>query len=485
MAAVVGGLVLRVVAPSPLWLDEALSVTIAELPFDEMVDALRHDGHPGLYYLLLGWWIDLFGDTNAAVRAFSGVCSVLIVPVLWAIGNRRAGAIGVVAALVGLSSPFLLRYGTEARMYALLALLVAVTWLATERAAERPTLLRLVVLGASVAALVHTHYWSFWVIGSAFVVIGFAAIRADSARRSTLIRVEAAIVVGAATFVVWLGVFTDQLGSTGTPWASRARPAEIAVETLQAVGGNNRFEGELLGIAMVFLAVLGAFGLRHADAVELRFRGGLPLTGAAAVAALTLTIGGAAAAITAGAFEGRYGAVVVAFVLVLAARGLWLLPDHIRLGAVAVVVALGIGIGADEARRDRTQAGEVAAAIDDGYQSGDIVVFCPDQVGPATLRALHTPVEAMAYPRGDGTLVDWRDYADVIAATSPEAFVAGVEVDAGEGDIWLVTGLGYRGLGNRCEAIIDLLGAQRDQVRLVATSTAFEPMLLTRYERRP
>ena len=99
VVALIGGVTLRVVAPSPLWLDEALSVHIASLDFSDMVEALRHDGHPSLYYLLLGFWIDVFGDSNGAARALSGVMSLATVPVLWAIGRRRSPQLATVAAL--------------------------------------------------------------------------------------------------------------------------------------------------------------------------------------------------------------------------------------------------------------------------------------------------------------------------------------------------------------------------------------------------
>ncbi|MEQ8840639.1 MAG: glycosyltransferase family 39 protein [Acidimicrobiales bacterium] len=483
LIALIGGLALRVVTPSPLWLDEALSVHIAGLGFGDMVDALRHDGHPSLYYLLLGWWMDLAGDSNGAARAFSGVVSLATVPVLWAIGRRRSPDLARIAALVGLTSPFLLRYGTEVRMYALLSFLVAVAWLAAERAADDPRLSRLAPVALATAALIHTHYWTFWLIGAALSLLS-AIWWTEPDRRSVVVRIGAAIAVGSATFVVWLGVFLEQLGSTGTPWADRARPAEIVVESMQAVGGNNRFEGELFGATLLVLVLLGTVGLRRGTTIELRLSRG-PLTLAAVMIATTLAIGGGIAFVTAGAFEGRYAAVVVPFVLVLAARGITLLPGWFGTLSLAFVLVFGLAIGADEARRDRTQAGDVAAVIDGGYQDGDVVAFCPDQVGPATRRALTTEVTALAYPRGEGRLIDWQDYADVIEETSPEDFLARVDAVADGHDVWLVTGLGYRSLGNRCEAIIDALNRTRRPSQLIASSDVFEPMLLTRYEPLP
>lgn len=478
--ALTGGLVLRLFAPSPMWLDEALSVQIASLGFSDMVDALRQDGHPALYYLLLGWWMDVFGDGDTAVRALSGIATLGTAATMWRIGARRSRDIGIAAGLIGLSAPYLLRYGTEARMYALLTLFVALAWFAVERAIDQPRPARLLAVAAATAALIHTHYWTFWLIGAALFLLLLTAWRAPATRAAS-VRVGAAVAAGAATFVVWLPVFFDQLGSTGTPWADRARPAEIAVETMQAVGGNNRFEGELLGMLLAVFAVLGAIGVRRADVVELRFRRG-PLTSAAAMAVTTLAIGGGVALVTAGAFEGRYAAVAVPFILVLAARGLIVLPPPVGSLLLAGVVLFGLAIGVDEARRDRTQAGDVGAVIDTEHQVGDIVVFCPDQLGPATHRALTANLEAYAYPRGDGRLVDWRDYVDVIDASPPEDFVATIVAAADGHDIWLVAGFGYKSLGTRCEAIIDELGRSHRAFHHIAPSEAFERMLLTRYE---
>ena len=73
-AVVVVGVALRFLTSSHLWLDEALTVNIAKLPLSRIPDALRHDGSPPLYYLLLHWWIAAFGAGDIAVRALSASC---------------------------------------------------------------------------------------------------------------------------------------------------------------------------------------------------------------------------------------------------------------------------------------------------------------------------------------------------------------------------------------------------------------------------
>ena len=54
-----------------LWLDEALSVNIARLPLGDIPGALRHDGAPPLYYVLLHLWMRVFGTGDGAVRALA------------------------------------------------------------------------------------------------------------------------------------------------------------------------------------------------------------------------------------------------------------------------------------------------------------------------------------------------------------------------------------------------------------------------------
>src|SRR5436190_4188502 len=97
-AAVAAGVVLRFVLKSHLWLDETLSVDIARLPIGKIPAALRHDGAPPLYYLLLHGWMRLFGTGDVAVRALSGVASVAALPLIHRAGKRISGGDGRVAA---------------------------------------------------------------------------------------------------------------------------------------------------------------------------------------------------------------------------------------------------------------------------------------------------------------------------------------------------------------------------------------------------
>ena len=112
---VVVGICLRFFSTSELWLDEALSVNIARLPVGDMLDALRHDGHPPLYYLLLHAWMAVVGEGDTAVRALSGIIGVATLPLAYIAGRRLAGVDGGRWALVVVSPCRPTRCGTRPR----------------------------------------------------------------------------------------------------------------------------------------------------------------------------------------------------------------------------------------------------------------------------------------------------------------------------------------------------------------------------------
>ena len=101
------GVAVRLHSASALWLDETLSVNIARLPLSQLPQALREDGSPPLYYLLLHGWIAVFGDGTTAVRALSAVFGVAALPLIWLAGRRLAdAATGWTAVLLLASMPF-------------------------------------------------------------------------------------------------------------------------------------------------------------------------------------------------------------------------------------------------------------------------------------------------------------------------------------------------------------------------------------------
>jgi len=109
----------------PLWWDEGWTVYFATSDPSTMIARTAIDIHPPLYYLILHIWTLILGPSAVAVRLFSVVAGTLSIPLMFLVGRRLFGRrTGIVAALVMAVAPFHVYYSQEARMYALVALLV-------------------------------------------------------------------------------------------------------------------------------------------------------------------------------------------------------------------------------------------------------------------------------------------------------------------------------------------------------------------------
>jgi uncharacterized membrane protein len=252
--AVIAGIVLRFWTPSALWLDETLSVNIARLPVGQIPRALSHDGSPPLYYFMLHYWMALFGRGDVAVRALSGVTSVVTLPFFWVAGRRLGGrTVAWVAFFLALTSPFAINYATSARMYSLMILLSLLGYLAVTRALEYPSAGRLVAVGAVTLALLYTHYWGIYLVAITAVWLAWRIWRTGRGQ-STL----KAILFGCLLWLPWAPVFLYQSLHTGTPWTTSASASDL-LGVFADFSGSGPWGG-LLMFATFMLFIFGTFG---------------------------------------------------------------------------------------------------------------------------------------------------------------------------------------------------------------------------------
>lgn len=472
--SVLVGAVLRFTPSSPLWLDEALTVNIASAPLGRIGDLLRHDGHPPLYYYVLHGWIELFGTGAFAVRALSGTAGLAAMAMTFVAARRLGGArMARLTVAVLAMSPFAIRYSSEARMYELVSLLVLFGWWLVDRALYSPDRREfgpvdrrvLVAIWLVTGALVLSHYWAIFFIAVCGVGLLAGAIRAATpARRRAFAEVAVSIALGGVWFVPWLSAFRYQSSHTGTPWAAASRPTRVLSESLSDWAGGLDPEGLLLCIVLVGLALLGLVGRVSGSRLELGAiasgwrRRALWLIGA------TLGVGAVVSLASSAGFAGRYSSVVFPFFVLLVGAGMAVLPNAAaRTGALGLVALLGAASVTLALTRDRTQAGEIAAVLQRDATAGDLVVVCPDQLGPALARLVtRDEVHIVRYPDlADPRFVDWVDYAARLDLVSVTAVADELLARAGPNALWLAWSGTYRTAGPQCDELAGRLVALR------------------------
>ncbi|MFJ7266169.1 glycosyltransferase family 39 protein [Streptomyces sp. NPDC099050] len=151
-----------------LWHDELATLTVVRRPVDALLAMLQNvDAVHGAYYLLLHYWIGLFGDSPAMLRlptvlamAASAACAALA-------GKRMFGArAGLTAGLLFALIPSVTRYAQEARSYAFVVLVAAAALLLLLRALERPGPVRWLCYAVAVAAAGYFHLVSLVFLGA-------------------------------------------------------------------------------------------------------------------------------------------------------------------------------------------------------------------------------------------------------------------------------------------------------------------------------
>jgi hypothetical protein len=164
-------------------------------------------------------------------------------------------------------------------------------------------------------------------------------------------------------------------------------------------------------------------------------------------------------AIASAAFVGRYTAVVFPLFILVVAVGTTLFADR---RAMAIVLGwsslCGLFVGIGGVTSQRTQATEVAAVINQEASAGDVVVYCPDQLGPAASRLIHVAVEQATFPRAllPGR-VNWVDYRQTIDKISAQQFAVAMINRAAGHDIWFVWSSGYAGTEGKCPQVLTWL----------------------------
>src|SRR5829696_1398948 len=386
------------------WVDEGLSVGIADRSLLDIPGVLRQDGSPPLYYCLLSVWMAVAGEGEKATHTLSLLFALAAVPAAyWAAGIFGRRASWIAAALAALN-PFVTQYAQETRMYALVVLLALLATGAFLRAyvpAERPSRRRPVVFGLALAAALYTHNWALFLglaMFAAWLVLLWLAPAA--ARRSRVRDGALGFGVAAVLYLRWVPTLLFQAAHTGAPWSRRPGFEELSQEVPHRLLGHTAWLVLLMAAGAGVVALVRAGGGRR-----LTTRGRAVL--AVAIVALGSVLLAYAASQLSPAWANRYLAVAIAPFVVLCAAGL-AAARGLGLAGLAVVALLW---AYEEPPRLKSNVRQVAAAISPSLRAGDVVVATqPEQV--PVLHHYLPPGLRYATPTGfveHVGVTDWRD----------------------------------------------------------------------------
>jgi mannosyltransferase len=383
-----------------LWIDEGISVGIASHPLAEIPGLLRQDGSPPLFYVLLHWWMAIFGSTESSTHAFTAASAILSVPAAWWAARPFGRAAGLAAAAILALSPYVGLYADETRMYSLVLLLTLLATGAFLRAFVLRRRPYAAVFAVSLAAVLYTHAWgAFYAASAGLAWLGLLAWGPD--RRRLAIDGMLAFGGGLVLFAPWLPTLAYQTAHTGAPWSHPPSGRSLTRALLRL------FTGQLPETILLLVAGGGL--------VEI-VRRGPPAQRRAALAVVvvttcTLSTAWAWSHLNAPAWAVRYLVTVMAPLAVAVGAGLGRLPV---LGAATLaVVALVAWQGGPSTTtlENKSNVSAVARPLAPALPRRGLVFSAqPEQV--PNLRYYLPPGMRYVTPLGrvrDAGVMDWRD----------------------------------------------------------------------------
>ena len=251
-----------------LWYDEGVAYAHSLRTLPELIPLLQRNVHVPAYFAALGWWQDLTGSSEFALRALSALFSILSVAWTYALGRRLYHPVAglAAAALVALNS-FSIYYAQEARMYAMLTAVAAASmWLCAGLLQGRRQ--SIIALGLTNALGIYTHMAFALVIAAqialAALCCGNRMVQAWREGRAirrglpTLTRITLANLLTLLLFLPWLPVALQQL--LAQPNLSQAVAADQLLRQLiglLALGLNFEASAGYTSIAIVLLLCFG------------------------------------------------------------------------------------------------------------------------------------------------------------------------------------------------------------------------------------
>jgi uncharacterized membrane protein len=211
-------LVLSHISTWSIWFDEAFTAYLVRFNYIDIARYTATDVHPPLYYWVVKAWTSVWGTSELAFRSLSMVFGITAIGVgfilIRKLFGKRAAVLG--AWLMALS-PMLIRYGEEARMYTMVAVIVFAATYVLVRATETNARKYWVWYGVLIALGMWTHYFAAlaWL---AHWVWRILVLRIDGARGKELRKRFFskqwifAHVLAVGIFAIWAPFMLRQLG---------------------------------------------------------------------------------------------------------------------------------------------------------------------------------------------------------------------------------------------------------------------------------
>jgi mannosyltransferase len=186
-------------------MDEPFTLFHSQKPIAELLDLFRHENNPPLFFLIMHYWIGMFGLEPEYVRIVPVVISAITTPIIYIFGKKHfTKTTGIAAALLFLFSDLHQYHAHDVRAYSLFTLLAVLSlyYYLNLKAGKWKDIL---LLGFLNALLLYNHFF-----GAIILIVQGFSILSIKKKRAVLLPFLAAGLVSLTFYAVYIPILWER-----------------------------------------------------------------------------------------------------------------------------------------------------------------------------------------------------------------------------------------------------------------------------------
>lgn len=243
-----------------IWLDEAASIELSVQNIALVVEgAGPTQNHPPLYFVVLHFWMNLFGTSEVATRSLSAMFGIISIPLIYQVGsilfNRK---VGLISGLLSAISFYHIYYSQEVRGYSLLLLLSLLSYLLFVKILNQGKKWYYPCYFSANLFLGYTHVFGLFIVASQifYFVLFWNKYKEQ---RTRLLVTQAIIAIGFLPLVILLGQQVVSLAQ-GNLWIPE--PSLFTIGRTFAVYAGYGGGRIILLLSFFLLGLIGLFSIQ-------------------------------------------------------------------------------------------------------------------------------------------------------------------------------------------------------------------------------
>jgi uncharacterized membrane protein len=200
-------------------IDEPFSIYHSQANISEIFRMLPNENNPPLFFILLHFWIKLFGASTIAVRSLPMIFSSLAVVFVYGIGKvNYSRIIGLGAALIYTFSNLNMFHAHDTRVYSLFVLLAVMSMYYFFLYIKNVKINYLILFSVANVLLIYSHFFGFFIL----ILQAVCILTINELRKNIFKKFLLSILIEFIAYLPYLYIFiTRFLLSSGGTWVPR------------------------------------------------------------------------------------------------------------------------------------------------------------------------------------------------------------------------------------------------------------------------